>query len=57
MMLFNKGYGFKQHSIEERIDFIKSMLDYPSLYLKKDIKHITAVKIANDIDNSSKYNC
>ena len=53
MMLFNKGYGFKQHSVEDRIDFIKSMLDYPSLYLTKDIKNTVASKIANDIDNFS----
>ena len=31
LMLFNKGYSFDKHTLEQRIEFIKSMLDYPSL--------------------------
>lgn len=52
LMLFNKGQGFAKHSIEQRIEFIKSMLDYPSLYLKKDVKQSLANKIAQDISAS-----
>ncbi|AEI36379.1 ATP-dependent helicase [Francisella salina] len=52
LMLFNKAKGFAKHSVEQRVDFIKSMLDYPSLYLKKDAKQNLANKIAQDISAS-----
>lgn len=52
LMLFNKGRGFAKHSIDQRIEFIKAMLDYPSLYLKKDVKQNLANKIAEDISAS-----
>lgn len=52
LMLINKGYGFSKHSFEQRVEFIKSMLDYPSLYLKKDVKQKVATDIANDVSNS-----
>ncbi|GMN88776.1 ATP-dependent helicase [Francisella sciaenopsi] len=52
LMLFNKGRGFAKHSIEQRVEFIKAMLDYPSLYLKKDVKQNLANKIAEDISAS-----
>lgn len=52
LMLINKGYGFTKHSFEQRVEFIKSMLDYPSLYLKKDVKQKVATDIANDVSNA-----
>lgn len=52
LMLFNKGYGFEKHAIEQRVEFIKSMLDYPSLYLKKDVKQKLAQEIAKDISQA-----
>jgi DNA helicase-2/ATP-dependent DNA helicase PcrA len=52
LMLINKGYGFTKHSFEQRVEFIKSMLDYPSLYLKKDVKQKVATDIANDVFNA-----
>ncbi|BCD90782.1 DNA helicase [Francisella halioticida] len=52
LMLFNKGYGFEKHSIEHRVEFIKSMLDYPSLYLKRDTKQKLAQEIAKDISQA-----
>jgi len=52
LMLFNKGRGFAKHSIDQRIEFIKAMLDYPLLYLKKDVKQNLANKIAQDISAS-----
>ena len=52
LMLFNKGYGFEEHTIEQRVEFIKSMLDYPSLYLKKDTKQKLAQEIAKDVSQA-----
>lgn len=52
LMLFNKGYGFEKHTIEQRVEFIKSMLDYPSLYLKKDTKQKLAQEIAKDVSQA-----
>lgn len=52
LMLFNKGYGFLKHTTEQRVEFIKSMLDYPSLYLKKDVKQKLAQNIAQDISKA-----
>jgi DNA helicase-2/ATP-dependent DNA helicase PcrA len=52
LMLFNKGYGFEKHTEEQRVEFIKSMLDYPSLYLKKDIKQKLAQEIAKDVSQA-----
>nr|WP_280525947.1 ATP-dependent helicase [Allofrancisella inopinata] len=53
LMLLNKGYGFEKHIIDQRIEFIKAMLDYPSLYLKKEQKQTLAIKIAKDIDQAT----
>ncbi len=53
LMLINKGYGFNKHTLEQRIDFIKAMLDYPSLYLKKAVKEKIASDIAKDISKAS----
>lgn len=55
LMLFNKGYGFDKHTLEQRVEFIKAMLDYPSLYLKKDLKQKLASQIASDISQAA--NC
>ena len=53
-MLFNKGYSFDKHTLEQRIEFIKSMLDYPSLYLKKDLKQkLLTIQIASDISQAA----
>ena len=53
LMLINKGYGFNKHTLEQKIDFIKAMLDYPSLYLKKVVKEKVANDIAKDITKAS----
>ncbi|MBK2356831.1 ATP-dependent helicase [Francisella hispaniensis] len=55
LMLFNKGYGFSKHTLEQRVEFIKSMLDYPSLYLKKDLKQKLAIQIASDISQAANF--
>ncbi|AIT08830.1 DNA helicase [Candidatus Francisella endociliophora] len=52
LMLFNKGAGFEKHNIDQRAEFIKSMLDYPSLYLKKDVKQKLAHDIAKDVSKA-----
>lgn len=41
--------------LEQRVEFIKAMLDYPSLYLKKDLKQKLASQIASDISQAA--NC
>ncbi|QIV94432.1 ATP-dependent helicase [Allofrancisella frigidaquae] len=53
LMLLSKGYGLEKHTIDQRIEFIKAMLDYPSLYLKKEQKQALAVKIAKNIDQAT----
>ncbi|APC91641.1 MULTISPECIES: ATP-dependent helicase [Francisella] len=53
LMLINKGYGFDKHTLEQRVEFIKSMLDYPSLYLKKELKLTLATAIANDVSQAA----
>jgi len=53
LMLINKGYGFNKHTLEQKVDFIKAMLDYPSLYLKKAVKEKVANDIAKDITKAS----
>lgn len=55
LMLLNNGYGFSSHEESQRVEFIKSMLDYPSLYLKKDVKEKLATKISLDPSQASKY--
>lgn len=52
LMLFNKGAGFEKHTVEQRAEFIKAMLDYPSLYLKRDIKQKLATDIARDVSKA-----
>ncbi|MBZ5732313.1 ATP-binding domain-containing protein [Francisella tularensis subsp. holarctica] len=41
--------------LEQRVEFIKAMLYYPSLYLKKDLKQKLASQIASDISQAA--NC
>jgi DNA helicase-2/ATP-dependent DNA helicase PcrA len=53
LMLINKGYGFNKHTLEQKVDFIKAMLDYPSLYLKKAVKEKIANDIAKDISKAT----
>ena len=53
LMLINKGYGFNKHTLEQKVDFIKAMLDYPSLYLKKAVKEKIANDMAKDISKAS----
>ncbi|APC96236.1 ATP-dependent helicase [Francisella frigiditurris] len=49
LMLVNNGKGFLEYQENERIEFIKAMLDYPSLYLKKDQKQRIAEEIASNL--------
>ena len=53
LMLINKGYGFNKHTLEQKVDSIKAMLDYPSLYLKKAVKEKIANDIAKDISKAT----
>lgn len=54
LMLFNKGSGFEKHAINQRVDFVKAMLDYPSLYLKKEVKQKLAQDIVQDVSQAMK---
>ena len=52
LILFNQGYGFKKHSQEEACEIVQAMFDYPSLYLKRDVKQKLATEIAKDISQA-----
>jgi DNA helicase-2/ATP-dependent DNA helicase PcrA len=52
-MLINKGYGFNKHTLAQKVEFVKAMLDYPSLYLKKAVKEKIANDIAKDISTAN----
>ncbi|MGQ4002344.1 ATP-dependent helicase [Francisellaceae bacterium CB299] len=53
LMLINKGYGFNKHTLAQKVEFVKAMLDYPSLYLKKAVKEKIANDIAKDISTAN----
>ena len=55
LMLFDNAKGFKNYEQQDRVKIVKAMLDYPSLYLQRDVKESLAQEISKNLTKAPDF--